>query len=738
MTSNPSQVTIVKDLVLIGGGHSHLIVLKKFGMQPIPGVRVTLITRDINTPYSGLLPGYIAGHYAFDDMHIDLRPLCQFASARLYHDRAIKIDTENKKVICVNRPPISYDILSINIGSQPDVSSIPGASEFAIPVKPCNLFIDHWQQMLKRVLRQRGMHRIAVVGGGAAGVEMLLAMQFRLQQVLCEQNRQDEILRFHLISKTARILPNFPMGVSQRFQRILNQRSIHLHLGIEATRINDGLLRLSDGDKIELDEIFWITNASTADWLKESGLAVNEQGFMLVHDTLQSTSHADIFGAGDTTHVINHPCVKAGVFAVRQGKALYKNLRRVLLGQALKPFILQKTWLALISTGDKYAIATKAGLHFEGAKVWLWKDWIDRRFMRQFNRLPRMSTADVPMRCGGCGAKIEAGILSRTLADLKPVARDDILLGLQTADDTAVLEIPVGKVIVHTVDYFPAFIDDPYLFGQISAHHCLSDIFAMGAESQSALAIATIPSGIYSKTEDTLYQLMAGVICVLNDANTALVGGHSSEGAELALGISVNGFIDREHILRKAGMQVGDVLILTKPLGTGTLLAADKQWKAKGGWIEAALESMLLSNRLAAACFCEHNATACTDITGFGLLGHLMEMIRLSAVNVDIHLSALPLIEGAVQTAEMGILSTLQLANQRLQHRIKNQVDVQYSPLYPLIFDPQTSGGLLASLPAESANDCLKILQQSGYQHAAIIGRVTSADDSLQPVTLIQ
>ena len=753
----PDQQAIVKDLVLIGGGHSHVAVLKSFGMKPIPGVRLTLIARDVDTPYSGMLPGFVAGHYQYDEAHIDLRPLCQFASARLFHDSAVRIDTKNKQVICANRPPVNYDLLSINIGSRPEISSVPGASEFATPVKPINRFVNRWQQMLERVLEQSGPHRIGVVGSGAAGVEILLAIQFRLQQALLDINRQSEQLELHLISKSVQILPSFPTGVGRRFQRILDQRGVHVHFATEATRVSNGRLELSNGEAIELDEILWVTGASAPGWLQESGLDVDEGGFIRANDKLQSTSHADIFAAGDIVNVINHPRPKAGVFAVRQGKPLTENLRRALLNNPLKPFTPQKTLLALISTGDKYAIASKANFHFEGVNLWRWKDWIDRRFMQKFSELPEMSVHEestidqgladkstlkeisaIAMRCGGCGAKVGANVLSRAIADLRPAPRDDILIGLHEPDDAAVVEVPPGKVMVHTVDYFRSFIDDPYLFGQIAANHSLSDIFAMGAEAQSALAIATVPFGIESKVEDTLRQLMAGAMLILNDANTTLVGGHTSEGAELALGFSVNGIADREHILRKGGMQPGDVLILTKPLGTGTLFAADMQQKAKGRWIEAALESMLQSNRLAAECLYQHGATACTDITGFGLLGHMVEMIRPSGVDVEIELQALPLIDGALKTVEMGILSSLQPANVRLRRAIANQMEAVSSPIYPLVFDPQTSGGLLASVPSDNVTDCLNDLRLAGYSQSTAIGRVNAAGEALEPVTLIQ
>lgn len=754
MKSN--QETVVKDLVLIGGGHSHVAVLKMFGMKPIPGVRLTLIARDVQTPYSGMLPGYVAGHYDYDQAHVDLRPLTQFASARLFHDTAIGIDTANKQIICENRPPVNYDLLSINIGSRPEITSVPGAAEFTTPVKPINRFVDRWHQLMQRVLEQAGPHKIAVVGAGAAGVEILLAIQFRLRQLLDQHQRSDEQLEFHLVSKSKQIMPSFPASVAQKFEHILANRNVHVHRGAEAILADTNGLTLSDGQRLELNEVLWVTGASAPAWLKEAGLDVDDRGFIQANDCLQSTSHSDIFGAGDIVNVVNHPRAKAGVFAVRQGKPLTHNLRRALLSRPLKSFKPQKSLLALVSSGDKYAIASKSQFNFGGEIIWAWKDWIDRRWMARYTDLPEMNEqhksnidpgltdkntlkdiSAIAMRCGGCGAKVGANVLSRAIADLKPVVRDDILIGLHEPDDAAVVEVPAGKVMVHTVDYFRSFIDDPYIFGQISANHSLSDIFAMGAEPQSALAIATVPFGIEVKVEDTLRQLMAGAMLMLNDANAALVGGHTSEGAELALGFSVNGLADREKILRKAGMQSGDVLILTKALGTGTLFAADMLQKAKGRWIDEAIISMVQSNRIASQVLFAQGATACTDVTGFGLLGHLVEMIKPSGVDVEIDLQALPLIDGALETVQMGILSSLQPANVRLRRAIRNMQAASASPLYPLIFDPQTSGGLLASIPAQNANACLQALIQSGYRHSAIVGRVMAESEHLEPVTLI-
>jgi selenide,water dikinase len=297
--------------------------------------------------------------------------------------------------------------------------------------------------------------------------------------------------------------------------------------------------------------------------------------------------------------------------------------------------------------------------------------------------------------------------------------------------------------VVHTVDYFRAFIDDPWLFGRIAANHALGDIFAMGAEAQSATAIATVPPGLERKVEDTVFQMMSGAVSVLNEAGCALVGGHTGEGSELALGFAVNGLVDEQlaTVLRKGGMRPGDALILTKPIGTGTLFAALARLGAgaavKGDWIDAALESMQVSNRAAMPCLIAHGATACTDLTGFGLLGHLVEMTRPSGVDAELELDRLPVLEGAVETAAAGILSSLQPANLRLRRALRNQAEAIDHPNYPLLFDPQTAGGLLASVPAESAAACVGALRRAGYPMAARIGRVWPRGEAMEPIRLV-
>ncbi|MFM7331054.1 MAG: selenide, water dikinase SelD, partial [Brachymonas sp.] len=678
-------------------------------------------------------------------------------------DEVIGIDRVNQKVLCKRRPPVPYDQLSINIGSTPQLQGVPGAAEHAVAVKPIRNFNDRWLALLDRVKKHDGKTSIAVVGAGAGGVELLLAMQWRLRNELTVMGRNPDDLSFDLLSAAPTILPTHNARVRETFAKTLEERGVRVHVASEVTRVESGQLITSKGQSLHADEIIWVTRAGGAAWLKQTGLALDPEGFIEVTDTLQSPTDPQIFAAGDIASMKNYKLEKAGVFAVRMGKPLTENLRRAVAGTALQGYKPQTSWLALISTGDKFAVASRSWLGFSGAWVWAWKDWIDQRFMRKFSEFPEMHESAAPspnnslpsvklsseeslqaisaiaMRCGGCGAKVGATILQRALGNLNPVQRDDVLIGLKDPDDAAVVRVPPGMAMVHSVDFFRAFVDDPYVFGKIAANHSLGDIWAMGGQAQSATAVCTVPPGMDAKVEDVLFQMMTGALEVLNEADCSLVGGHTGEGKELALGFAVNGLIEDkpDMVLRKGSMKPGDVLILTKPIGTGTLFAAKDRLFAKGCWIDAALKSMVISNRVGARILREYGATACTDLTGFGLLGHLVEMTRPSEVDAEIHMDALPLLDGAQDCVQAGITSSLQSANVRLRRALRNQEQFVHHPRYPLIFDPQTAGGLLASVPADKIDACIEQLKAQGYPHTTKIGRILPQSDALEPIVLI-
>ena len=744
---------VVKDVVLVGAGHSHVTVLRMFGMKPIAGVRLTLISREVHTPYSGMLPGLIAGNYGLDDAHIDTGPLTRFAGARLYQDEVVGLDLAGRQVICRHRPPVPYDLLSLNIGSTPNTADVPGASEHAIPVKPIDGFLSRFEALMARVLARKGRTRLALVGAGAGGVELLLSVERRLRREVARSGFDVGGLSFVLVSDVPDILASFPAAFRSRFHAILAARGIAVVTGTAVTGVEAGRLLLDGHAPVEADEILWTTQAAPARWLAQAGLPLDAKGFLKVDQNLRVVGHADMFAAGDTIAFATRELPKSGVYAVRAGPVLADNIRRTLIGKVLRPFRPQRRALYLVSTGERHALGSRNGLVVEGAWVWRWKDWIDRRFMRKFNELPEMTStpavlpplADrqalkeisaIAMRCGGCGAKVGASVLARALGTIAPAARADVVVGLDAPDDAALIDVGGDRLSLQTVDYFRAIVDDPYMLGKIAANHSLGDVYAMGGEPQTALAIATVPYGLEAKVEADLSAMMAGANEVLRDAGCALVGGHTSEGAELALGFAVNGLVSPKAALRKSGLRPGDALILTKPIGTGTLLAADMRRKAKARWVMAAIAHMIQSNGRAADILRRHGVHAATDVTGFGLLGHLVEMVRASDVDVTVAIDRVPLLDGARETVALGIFSSLQPQNVRLRRAIRELEAVARHPRYPLLFDPQTAGGLLAAVPLGEAERCVAALRAASYACAAVIGFVTERSAALEPVTL--
>ena len=716
-----------RDLVLVGGGHAHVEVLRQFAMNRAADIRITLIGRDAQTPYSGMLPGLIAGHYTHDEAHIDLRPLAVTAGARFYRSTAVDLDLQAKQVICADRPPVDFDYLSLDVGSFPGWQDVPGAPEHTLPIKPVDGFVAGWKAIEQSLAARTEPWRIVVIGGGAGGTEICLALQHR---VTARFGRS--AARFAIVTNSAELLPTHAPSVRRRLTRVAAARGIELHCSRSVVGVDPGIIRCDPGDEIAFDAAIWVTGGAAFPWLAKTALATDAAGFVAVNSYLQSISHPFVFAAGDIAAVADHRLAKSGVFAVREGPPLARNLRRACRGDALETHRPQRHHLALISTGDKYAIASRGSWSAEGALLWRLKDRIDRHWMSKYQDRAAMGAAHrsgngampVEMRCGGCGAKVSSELLKRVLERLRPAARPDIVIGLERPDDAAVLTVPGNQLLVQSVDYFRAFIDDPYLFGRIAANHCLGDLYAMGATPQTALAIVTLPHGSEAQIESDLIQLLSGATAALDEAGSVLVGGHTGEGAELAFGLTVNGIATPERLWRKSGMRDGDRLILTKPLGTGALFAADMRGQARGPWVDAALTVMLMSNRTAADALHRHGATACTDVTGFGLVGHLLEMLRASGTDAGLSLTTIPALPGALELLAQGIASTL--APQNLAQSTAVDLDgvAVTDPRVQLLYDPQTSGGLLASVPAESADACLAELHSTGMGEAACIGTV--------------
>ena len=713
-------------------------------MRPVPDLAVTVIAREAATPYTGMLPGYVAGHYTYDECHIDLYRLCRAARARLYADEATGLDVDQQRVHFRDRPPVSYDVLSLDIGSTPDQTRVPGAAEHTLSVKPVGRFIRGLNEIEGRILRDHGGFRIAVVGGGAGGTELCLALHHRFAKVLAAAADNPARISFCLVAESGELMPSHNRRARSALTHAIRERGIEMRLGCFVERVSEGCLHVANGPPIRFDAVCWATSAKPADWLRSTGLALDVRGFVRVNWQLRSVSHPNVFAAGDVAAFDGLALEKSGVYAVRQGPVLSHNLMALCRGAALKAYRPQRKALALVSTGNRYAVASKWSLSVQGRWIWSLKDRIDRRWMRKYQQVNPMPTSvaradDVSaaqMPCGGCGAKVGSASLHRVLSELSIPAKPDILIGLREPDDAAVFNVPERALLVQSVDYFRPFIDDPYRFARIAANHCLGDLYAMGATPHSALAIITLPHGPERLAESDLRLLMRGCTEALDRAGAALIGGHTGRGEELGFGLAVNGFAQFEQLLRKNALLPGEALILTKPLGTGALFAGHMRGLAKAAWIDAALRVMEQSNKSAIDVFRRCGAAGCTDITGFGLVGHLLEMLRASGADATLNPSSLPALEGARELLAQGIESSLAPENRKLGPTLRN-----FSTAAPaeigLLFDPQTAGGLLAGIPADRAQQCVAALHEAGLGFARCIGTVTPRAGERETVSLL-
>lgn len=371
-------VAALRRVLLLGGGHAHVEVIRRLAMNPFGDSSVTLVSPDRYTPYSGMLPGFIAGHYRFEDCHIDLEPLCARARIDFRRAEATALDPDARSITCSDGNESSYDLLSIDTGSTPDVRTITGALQHGVRVKPVGELLHAWERIQAELRGGRALS-VVVVGGGAGGVELAAAFDYR-------SRKESWAGRLHLVvlTDTAVLLPAHPVRVQRIFEREFQNRGIEVRRNARVSHIARGRVHCVEGISLDSDYSIVATGASAPDWITRSGLKIDDRGFIAVDGFLRSISHPDVFAVGDIASMIADPRPKMGVYAVRQGPILDENLHRVLRSERLRRYVPQRTALALISTGAKHAVASWNGLAFEGDWVWRWKDKIDRRFMATY------------------------------------------------------------------------------------------------------------------------------------------------------------------------------------------------------------------------------------------------------------------------------------------------------------------------------------------------------------------
>jgi len=699
-------------------------------MEPIRDAQLICVSNFPVVSYSGMLPGVLAGQYPRDRMEIDLVRLCAAAGARLVVSNVVGLDVDQRQLLFDDRPPLPFDVLSIGIGSVPTQEGVQ-ADETLLPIKPMQTFLARFESRLRCLhsrIKDRPL-RIMVVGGGVGGVEITFCVGSRIRKLLGDVPYEVTLVNAH--NNVARgLLPK----TIELVRKELDARSVTLRLGQRAIDINHGRVTLSNGDVLDADVVLWATSATAPPLLKEFNLPKDDHGFLLTDSTLQCKDSKFIFAVGDTGTIAEDPTPKAGVFAVRQGRYLWENIHRAVEGKSqLLRYTPQKGFMKLLNSGDGRAIVEYKGLGFHNAWGWKLKDWIDGRFMDKYQDYEAMEmepelAADQPqqMRCAGCGGKVAGSILSRVLSRLDIPPNENVLLGLEDPDDAAIVRAPGGHPISVTADFFAAPLDDPYLTGRIAALNSASDVFALGADPIAALTLATIPLGRPRNQEQLLYELLAGSLYEFRKMGATLVGGHTIEGPQITIGYTMLASQGDGPARTKGRLREGDLLVLTKPLGSGVLLAAQMQARCKAPWMVELMQSMLLSNQPAASLVDEFDIAALTDITGFGLAGHLLEMLDASNFGCELQLDTIPLLPGTVELINERVESTLAPANRAAELKVRVSEKLRDTAQYRVLFDPQTSGGLLLGVQEKHVERVLLRLAEQSDIPTGVIGRVSS------------
>ena len=522
-----------RDLVLVGGGHAHALVLKAWGMDPLPGARLTVISPEPMAPYTGMLPGHVAGHYRRDDLEIDLVRLCRHAGARLILARAIGIDRAQRNVMLQGRAPVAYDLASFDVGITAKLG-LPGFAEHGIRAKPLDVYAARWRSFLAAAAQGQATPDVAVIGGGVAGCELAMAMAFALQAAGVRP-------RVTVIE----LGPQISGVTSQARQRMLSAMDdlgIVVKTSARVVEVRADQLLLDGDDPVAASFCVGAAGGFAHTWIAKTDLPQRD-GFIEIGADLGVLGDKALFAVGDCAVMPHALRPKAGVFAVRAAPILHYNLRAALCGNKRKTWRPQKNYLKLISLGGQSAIAEKFGFTLKGPLIWRWKDWIDRAFINRLNDLPKMVVPKVtgelatgvaeilaakPL-CGGCGAKVGRGVLSSALTKIAPPF-DEVVTG--AGDDAAVLRQSNGTFQVISTDHLRSLIDDPALMTRIAAVHALGDVWAMGAQPQVGLASIVVPQMSADLQARTLTEITQVATEVLSAAGAQLVGGHTTMGAD--------------------------------------------------------------------------------------------------------------------------------------------------------------------------------------------------------------
>lgn len=703
-----------RHIVLLGIGHTNAHILRMWGRNPIPDTDLTCISDHGLVTYSGMLPAVLAGQVSTDEMEIDLVQLCASVGSRLITNRVTGLDAERQLLKFADRPSVPFDVLSIGIGSVPSMNGVHVEGESLVRIKPMQTFLDRLTQTVHQIPETRRPFRVCVTGAGVAGIEVVFCLPGFLKRVT------DRDFTLQLITRGSEILPAVADSTRRRVERELSRRNVTLNLNTSVKKVEPQQVTLEDDSTVEADIVIWATGASAPPLLSCLDLPKDDQGFLATDSTLKSTSGVPVFAVGDTGTILQHKLPKAGVFAVRQGPILWENIQRILNAEPLHEYVPQSSFLKLINLGNGQAVGEWKGFSFQGkAAMWL-KDRIDSRFMQMFRPGVMGEEEAQPMQCRGCGCKLGSDVLDAALSQLQGAAADDRL----ALDDAAEIGGAPDHQLIASTDFFTSPLDDPFLFGRLAALHSASDIIATGARVTHALANVVLPKGHSKDQKQILTDFLEGARGEFSAMGGDIVGGHTIVGSGMEAGFTVIGERLGESLLRKSNLRPGDQLYLTKPLGIGILLAAHMRSRLAAAHYEILISAMLQRQHTLAEIASTLEITAGTDVTGFGLAGHLIEMMQASGVSAELQLAKMRLLPGTADALNHGIESTLAPANRRALKFIRSSPDRDQLPEFRALFDPQTCGGLLLGMPPHKSSQFLEEVHEADLPLPMHVGQV--------------
>jgi selenide,water dikinase len=684
-------------LLLWGAGHAHVEVLRRFARRPPANVALTLLAREPYAPYSGMLPGLIRGEYGFDAAHIDLVRLAAAAGARLVVAEANRLDLPERRIGFADRPEIPFDLLSINIGGEPPTPDGTGT-----PVKPIGRLLARLAE-IEPLLHPDA--RLAVVGAGAAGTELALALAHRLRGQV----------RIALVCGHDLPLPRAPERARRIAREALIDAGVELLSGVRAGAWQEGRLALSDGSFLAAAAVLWATGVVASPMLAAAGLGCDAQGAVRVDRGLRAVTHPFVFAAGDCAALADGGRPKSGVWAVRAGPVLAGNLRRAVAGRSPRPWRAQREALAILGLGRGQAVAWRNGLAVAGSAVWRVKDRIDRRWMARYALTGSRLTFATAEPAGAAGEAALEAALGRALGRaLGPLA--------------AARQPPPGFAIAQHVTHLPLVVDDPYVHGQIAAAHALSELHVLGAEPWLATALVSWPGigapGGEQAAEADIVALLRGASHVLDADGCMLAGASALTGPGAALGFAMSGLVEAEVEAPARYAQPGDAILLSKPLGGAVVLEGARRGLARARWRQAAIAALRRSNAAAAQVLRDYHASAMATVSGRGLGGGLSALLAGTGCAARLDPQALPVLAGVRELLARGVGPA--------PARLAGLGAGPMAEAERLLALPEISGGLLGVLAPDAAEPCRDALRRAGMQ-AAIIGFTEACNEPDPP-----